>query len=263
MSRWFASILASLSLAGFAAAQDNPIAELQVKPVDTAYKNAWNKPYVIKSAEEAVKYFETEARDVIAKKVDFKKQIVLVFAWQGSGGDKLEYKILESFPEQIPFTLKPGLTRDLRQHSRVFVVRSNVRWSVPGAKGDKAKDEKQTIRPVPFKATDPTVAFKIGSQSKLTAMTDADAAEKLVGAASAKGLVSEIDFAKEQLVLVSWTTSGPPDGKLMHEVAKDGGITFYVQGPAGVKARGQRARIGADFFAVPKEAKVTFDSKER
>ena len=71
---------------------------------------------------------------VIATKVDFKKQIVLVFAWRGSGGDKLEYQILESFPEQIPFSLRPGVTDDLRSHSRVFALRSNVKWSVKAPK---------------------------------------------------------------------------------------------------------------------------------
>jgi hypothetical protein len=59
---------------------------------------------------------------------------VLVFAWQGSGGDKLEYAILESFPEQIPFSLRPGLTDDIRSHTRVFALRSNVKWSVKAPK---------------------------------------------------------------------------------------------------------------------------------
>ena len=63
---------------------------------------------MIKSQDDAAKHFGKAGLDAIAKEVDFKKQIVLVFAWQGSGGDKLDYAILESFPEQIPFSLKPG-----------------------------------------------------------------------------------------------------------------------------------------------------------
>ena len=100
-------------------------------PEKSVFKNsAWNKPIVIKSQDEAAKHFGKDALQTIARKVDFKKQIVLVFAWQGSGGDKLEYSILESFPEQIPFSLRPGVTDDIRSHSRVFALRSNVRWSV-------------------------------------------------------------------------------------------------------------------------------------
>jgi hypothetical protein len=125
-------------LAGFAAGQDasvGPILELKVTPEKGAFKNsAWNKPIVIKSQDEAAKHFGKDGLEAIAKKVDFKKQIVLVFAWQGSGGDKLEYKILESFPEQIPFSLRPGITDDIRAHSRVFALRANVKWSVKSPK---------------------------------------------------------------------------------------------------------------------------------
>src|SRR5262245_25217629 len=112
-----------------------PIVEIKVTPEKSVFKNsAWNKPIVVTSQDEAAKHFGKGALKTIAQKVDFKKQIVLVFAWQGSGGDKLAYKILESFPEQIPFSLRPGTTDDIRSHSRVFALRSNVRWSVKAPK---------------------------------------------------------------------------------------------------------------------------------
>ena len=130
MHRWIASVVITIVSVSVASAQQ-PIVELKVTPEKSVFKDAkWNKPIVIKSMEDAGKHFGEEAQKTIGKEVDFKKQIVLVFAWQGSGGDKLEYAILESFPEQIPFSLRPGLTRDLRQHVRVFVLRSNVKWSV-------------------------------------------------------------------------------------------------------------------------------------
>ena len=90
--------------------------------------------------------------------------------------------------------------------------------------------------------------------------------EKLVGKDEAKALADQVDFDRDMIVHVSWTTSGPPEGMLKHEVkgtGEDRRLTFYVQGPPGVKARGQRARIGADFFAVPKNMAVAFDPKER
>ncbi|HKB38371.1 MAG TPA: hypothetical protein VKD72_18150 [Gemmataceae bacterium] len=130
MARSLCSLFALCFLAGCCLGQE-PIVEIKVTPEKSVFKNsAWNKPLVIKSQDEAARHFGKEARETIAKKVDFKKQIVLVFAWQGSGGDRLEYRILESFPEQIPFSLRPGVTDDLRSHSRVFALRSNVRWSV-------------------------------------------------------------------------------------------------------------------------------------
>jgi hypothetical protein len=127
-------------------------------------------------------------------------------------------------------------------------------------------DEKVIVRPVPFKPQDPAFFFRVGGQGKVTTLADAAAVEKLVGKADAKVLADKVDFAREMLVLVSWTTSGPPEGVLKHEVkgaGKDRRLTFYVQGPAGAKIRGQRARIGADFFIVPRDIAVTFDPKER
>lgn len=134
MTRLLLGLFALCLSATFAAGEDasiDPILELKVSPEKTAFKDSvWNKPIVIKSRDEAAKHFGKDELEAIAKKVDFKKQIVLVFAWQGSGGDKLEYKILESFPEQIPFSLRPGATDDIRAHSRVFALRANVKWSV-------------------------------------------------------------------------------------------------------------------------------------
>ena len=69
-----------------------------------------------------------------AAAVDFKKQFVLVFAWQGSGGDTLSYHVLESYPEQIAFMRKPGMTKDLRSHAKVYALRSNVKWRVKDKK---------------------------------------------------------------------------------------------------------------------------------
>jgi hypothetical protein len=124
--------------AGVAVGQNqllDPIVALKVTPEKSVFKNsAWDKPIVIKSQDEAAKHFGKDALDVIAKKVDFKKQVVLVFAWQGSGGDKLDYQVFETFPEQISFALRPGLTRDLRAHAHVFALRSNVKWSTKARK---------------------------------------------------------------------------------------------------------------------------------
>jgi hypothetical protein len=85
-------------------------------------------PIVIRTADDAAKHFDDGALAALKKQVDFKHQVVLVFAWKGSGQDKLDYKVLESFPEQVVFELAPGRTKDLRSHTAVFVLRSNVKW---------------------------------------------------------------------------------------------------------------------------------------
>jgi len=129
------------------------------------------------------------------------------------------------------------------------------------AQGDKGKDAKIAVRALKFAPKDVTILYKIGGLSKLTTLADAEAVEKLVGKESAKGLVDAVDFTKEQIVLVSWTTAGPPEGTLKHEM-RDGKIHFFIQGPD-AKTRGARARLGADFFAVPRDSKVALDPRER
>lgn len=124
-------------------------------------------------------------------------------------------------------------------------------------------DDSITVRPLEFKPDKP---FFGGLQSKVTAMEDAAAVEKLLGKDSASESLKLVDFAKEKVVLVNWSTSGPPEGSLSHEAkgaGKERRLVFYVQGPAGGTVRGMRAKIAADFFAVPKDIAVVFDAVER
>ncbi len=118
-----------------AAAPDPKIPPVQrltkVKPERGIFKSATRKkPVVIRSAKDAAKHFSKAEAAKLAKRVDFKQQVVLVFAWRGSGQDKLTTAVLESYPEQVIFGYKPGRTRDLRPHIAIFALRSNVRWKV-------------------------------------------------------------------------------------------------------------------------------------
>lgn len=125
------ALLASGALARPAPRLAPAILELKVRPDASAFKDAGrNKPIVIRSEKEAAKYFSGKALADLQKEVSFEKQIVLVFAWRGSGQDRLSYAVAESFPEQITFTLTPGRTKDLRPHVHVYALRSNVKWSV-------------------------------------------------------------------------------------------------------------------------------------
>ena len=109
-----------------------PIALVKdAKPKDSVFENAqWNKPTLIKTEEEAARHFDKEALASLKKQVNFKEQQVLLFAWKGSGGDKLEYAVAESFPEQIFFSYKAGRTDDIKSHVFVYALRSNVTWKV-------------------------------------------------------------------------------------------------------------------------------------
>lgn len=89
------------------------------------------EPVKVTSAAELEKAVPDEAtRKRLAKLVDFKTHTLLIFAWQGSGQDKLDFVVMESQPEQIAFTYTPGRTKDLRTHVHLYAVRSDLKWSV-------------------------------------------------------------------------------------------------------------------------------------
>ena len=84
-------------------------------------------PVTFHNKSEAARYFAEPQFKLLLKKVDFQKQTLLVFAWRGSGQDKMTYTIAESFPEQIAFKILPGRTRDLRSHLKIYALRKNVK----------------------------------------------------------------------------------------------------------------------------------------
>jgi acetyl esterase/lipase len=116
-------------------AEPAPIQELpRLSPKPSAFDaSSWKNPLVLRSQKEAAEHFGDEPLAALAKQVDFERQIVLLFAWQGSGQDRLEFAVAESAPEQVVFSYKAGRTRDLREHVKLFALRKNVAWSVkPG-----------------------------------------------------------------------------------------------------------------------------------
>jgi hypothetical protein len=135
MFRLFTLALAAL-FATTALADDKkpgePITAIAVEKDDKIeIKAKPTQPTKVTSSEELEKLIPDEAtRKRIAKLIDFKTHTLLVFGWQGSGQDKIDYVIQESFPEQIGFSYKPGRTKDLRSHVRIYSVRNNVKWSV-------------------------------------------------------------------------------------------------------------------------------------
>ena len=108
-----------------------PVKELErPTPQPSAFDGAtWKKPVVLRSAKDGAKYFSEEELAKLSRQVDFAQQFVLVFVWRGSGQDRLESVVAESFPEQVSFKYRPGRTRDLRPHVHAYALRANVKWS--------------------------------------------------------------------------------------------------------------------------------------
>lgn len=109
-----------------------PIVEIAEVKVPEFTLEGGKKPLLLQSIDEAAAYLGEKHLAALKDKVNFSKQEVLVFAWLGSGQDRIAYEVLESLPEQIRFSYQPGRTRDLRPHVKVFAVRSDVKCIANG-----------------------------------------------------------------------------------------------------------------------------------
>ena len=126
----------------------------------------------------------------------------------------------------------------------------------------QAKPIKDRIRKLFPGDVPPGFFIEHGGTGKVTAWTSAAALRKELGDFPwlAK-LLKGVDFKTEQVVLVSWMTSGPPEGELRSRSSTVRGknvIDFYVDPPKGARFRGERARLGAYFFAIPRDATAIY-----
>jgi len=108
----------------------SPVQEIKdLSPKEVVFRDASRtKPVVITSRKLAAKYFGKQDLTKLLKSADFKKQVVFVFAWRGSGQDKMTYATTKSLPIQIEFTIHPGRTRDLRPHVQVYLLKNELEW---------------------------------------------------------------------------------------------------------------------------------------
>jgi hypothetical protein len=135
--RIMATLFGVLLLVGMGFATEpgaTPIRELEgLTPKEAAFRPAKPLvPLVLKSLEKAARYLPEADVEKLKKEVDFTQEVVLLFAWEGSGQDRLTHEMAESQPEQVAFTREPGRTRDLRPHVHAYVVSAKVKWTVDG-----------------------------------------------------------------------------------------------------------------------------------
>jgi hypothetical protein len=99
-------------------------------------KGKATEPTTITSAEDLAKNaILKDAADDIAKQIDFAKQKLVVFAWPGSGGDKLTASIGAEGGKSIVYVeYIRGRTRDLRPHVHLFVVPKDLKVVVDTGK---------------------------------------------------------------------------------------------------------------------------------
>ncbi len=110
-------------------ASDTKARELKVeKGSFPSVEGALRDPLKITSKAELAKAIpDVDTAAAIAKQVDFTNEVVLLFAWAGSGGDKLT---MAEVKEAAVFTMAPGRTRDLRQHAKIFALPKKMKWTM-------------------------------------------------------------------------------------------------------------------------------------
>lgn len=59
--------------------------------------------------------------------VDFEKQNVIIFAWKGSGQDKIDYEYNKE-NKTYNFVYKRGLTKDYREHIMIVSIGKENKW---------------------------------------------------------------------------------------------------------------------------------------
>ena len=129
------------------------------------------------------------------------------------------------------------------------------------AADDAKKPDARALGPFDIDLGDPTHQ-RLFTSNKSYVISSEKEAVKLFGKTLGPALIEGVDFTKEQAVIVSWITGGPPFGTLMWHAPDETSIEFYIKAPR-ARARGEAARFGVDRFAVPADVKVTFDPKER
>ena len=74
----------------------------------------------VDSFQVAEKYF-----DHLPPDVDFDSEQVVIFAWHGSGQDKIEYEKME---DVYHFVYKHGMTKDLVHHVKIVAIPKKYDW---------------------------------------------------------------------------------------------------------------------------------------
>lgn len=116
------------------AKKDGPTArEIDAKGLKLAGKvtGGVKSPTKVTSKEDLEKLFDKDSSAALLKKVDFKNEYLLVFAWAGSGGDKLSFKVETTKKgDEVVYSLQRGRTRDLRQHMKVYAVPAKATYKI-------------------------------------------------------------------------------------------------------------------------------------
>jgi len=89
------------------------------------------EPEVLASAAAAARVLDAATLQRVTAEVDFAQRQLLLFAWSGSGQDRMTFQVvpIDGRPT-IVFQYRPGRTRDLRRHVMLYAAPPHLGWKV-------------------------------------------------------------------------------------------------------------------------------------
>lgn len=248
------SVVTALLAIGLAAAGQDPkpaareIPTQNLKLTFPANPGKPTVPGVIASADELAKHEVVGAAvGELKKQVDFTKEKLLVFAWAGSGQDRVSVGITTAGDKKVlSIAFLPGKTFDLREHIRLYVVPNEV---VVGAADGKPALRTLELKGVKLVFPDQLIEPK---PIEITSAEELAKAKGFADDASREAVKKQVDFAKEKLVVFIWAGSGGDKltGELKMVDKKSVAVFTYKPGITDDFVHHSR------MFAVPKDAGV-------
>ncbi len=120
-----------------AASAEDKVADAPARVIIVTVKGSFltkgrpQQPIVIKTKEELTTALgDKNAIETVLKEVDFAKEQLILFSWAGSGQDQITADDEKSKDGEVMFRYKPGRTRDLRPHLRLFAIAKDAKWKV-------------------------------------------------------------------------------------------------------------------------------------
>ncbi len=101
--------------------------ELDLKGITASGEGGRFAPNKITKADDLDAYVGKEGKEAILKQANLKKEYLVVFRWAGSGGDRVT---MSAEGDKVTFNYKRGLTRDLRQHLKIFALPAKATYEM-------------------------------------------------------------------------------------------------------------------------------------
>jgi|GEM_PF-2514676 len=254
------AILTTILVVGAAKADDKiqPLA-----PIDTKAKNiemavpkdgSVLKPTEITTVEELTKspLFGKVAVEKVKKEVNFEKEKLVVFAWNGPEKHKLDGELVIGNKKAIArFNYIAIIGSELQLHFALFAVPKD---SVIVVRDLRTRTECiSTVKEIP--TTDLKIAFpeKPGGASKPEIITSAaELAQHTPLKAAGDGIKKQVDFEKEKLVFIAWFGSSGDQFSMTVRLSDDKLILAFQASPGLHADRYKHLRV----FVVPKDVGV-------